>query len=60
MNNMEMLKNNTELNEDMLDDVNGGLFLEFLVGTYVVGTIAAYGTAYVASRQNVKNTKKKK
>ena len=53
-------KNSEELNEDMLDNVAGGLFVEFMVGAYVVGVIAAYGTAFVASRENVKNTSKKK
>ena len=52
-------KTNEELNEDMLDNVAGGVVLELVVGAYVVGTIAAYGTAFAMSKFTSSWNKKK-
>ena len=48
-----------ELNEEMLDHVSGGLVLEFVTACYIIGTIAAYGTAYAMSRETSSWNKKK-
>lgn len=40
-----------ELSEEMLDDVAGGLLIEtVIVGGYIIGTIAVYGTAFALSK----------
>jgi len=47
----EMMMNETELSAEALDDVAGGVLFEtVLVGGYVIGTIAAYGTAFALSK----------